>query len=223
MGYTEKATLGFRGFAPIVDVPVKQRLIGAILLVALIVLLVPEMLHGPIRPAAQARGNEPAAEEQPLKSVTISLADDTHAGSAAQQPQTPAPVAPAAEPRGSAPQSPPAAATSATPAQPPVPAAPPSQSSAPQAIVTPPSPPPPASAARGGGFMVQLGSFANRANADRLAQQVRARGFQVSVSRSPRGKHLYRVQVGPAHDRAAAEQLLARLRATGHGGPIVPQ
>lgn len=71
--------------------------------------------------------------------------------------------------------------------------------------------------------MVQLGSFANRANADRLAQQVRAHGFPVLVSRGNKGKHLYRVQVGPARDHAGAEQLLTRLRATGHGGPIVPQ
>jgi len=216
-----------RGFAPIVDGLVKERLTGAILLVALIVLLVPEMLHGPIRPApSQARGSESAAEEAPLKSVTISLADDTHAGSAAAQPQTPAPVAPAAEPAGSAPQVPPAATSAPTapastpPAHPS--AAPAPRTAPPQASVSAPSPPP-APAARGGGFVVQLGSFANRANAERLAAQVRARGFPVSVSRSPRGKHLYRVQVGPAHDRAAAEQLLTRLRATGHGGPIVPQ
>lgn len=71
--------------------------------------------------------------------------------------------------------------------------------------------------------MVQLGSFASRANADRLAQEVRGRGFSVGVSRGASGRRLYRVQAGPAHDHAAAEQLAAKLRALGHSGSIVPK
>ncbi len=198
----------------------KERLTGAIILVALIVLLVPEMLHGPIRPAPRARGSESAAEEPPLRSVTISLADEPRGGSAAPQPQTPLPVAPAAEPAAAAAQPVPAAPMTTPPAHPPRSSAP--QGAAPQAP-TPARTPAAAASARGGGFVVQLGSFASQANAERLAQQVRSRGFQVAVSRSSRGKHLYRVQVGPAQTRAAAEQLLARLRSTGHGGPILPR
>jgi len=71
--------------------------------------------------------------------------------------------------------------------------------------------------------MVQLGSFASRANAERLAQEVRNRGFAVEVSRGATGRRLYRVQVGPAHDHAAAEQLAGKLRTMGHSGPIVPK
>ncbi|HWZ64203.1 MAG TPA: SPOR domain-containing protein [Steroidobacteraceae bacterium] len=197
---------------------VKERLTGAVLLVALIVLLVPELLQGPIRPAPQARGPESAAEEAPLKSVTISLADDTRTG--APPPQPPSPAAPAAEPAGAAAQPPPATASGAAPMA--APPAPPTAAPEPVAAAPPASPPVPKSTTAGG-FVVQLGSFANRANADRLAQQVRARGFPVLVSRSNKGKHLYRVQVGPARDHAGAEQLLTRLRATGHGGPIIPQ
>ncbi len=70
--------------------------------------------------------------------------------------------------------------------------------------------------------MVQLGSFASRANADRLAKQVRAQGFLVSVTQGSSG-HLYRVRVGPAHDRAAAGDLAQQLRAHGHSGAVVPQ
>jgi cell division protein FtsN len=70
---------------------------------------------------------------------------------------------------------------------------------------------------------VQLGSFASRANAERLAQQVHAMGFQVSVSRGSTGRRLYRVQVGPAHDHPAAEQMAAKLRAQGHAGAVVPR
>jgi cell division septation protein DedD len=71
--------------------------------------------------------------------------------------------------------------------------------------------------------MVQLGSFASRANADHLAHEVHARGFPVSVSQGSSGRKLYRVRVGPAHDRAAAEELAAKLRAAGHNGSVVPR
>lgn len=223
MGYTPandaaRAALGFRGFAPIVDGLVKERLTGAIILVALTVLLVPEALHGPIRPAPHARGPESAAEEPPLRSVTISLADDSHTGSAALQPQAPAPVAPAPEPARAAAESPPPATAPPTRSQALAPPQPPARQSEP-----PPARESAAASAKAGGFVVQLGSFASRENAERLAAQVRARGFPVAVSRSSKGKHLYRVRVGPAHDRAAAQELLTRLRSTGHGGPIVPQ
>jgi DedD protein len=69
---------------------------------------------------------------------------------------------------------------------------------------------------------VQLGSFANRANADRLAQQVRSQGFTVSVSQSSSGR-LYQVRVGPARDRATASELAQQLSGRGHRGAIVRQ
>jgi cell division septation protein DedD len=68
---------------------------------------------------------------------------------------------------------------------------------------------------------VQLGSFASRANAERLAKQVHGLGYPVSVSRGNTGRRLYRVQVGPAHDRTAAEQMAAKLTAQGHAGTVV--
>jgi len=71
--------------------------------------------------------------------------------------------------------------------------------------------------------VVQLGSFANRSNADRLAKQVHSQGFPVSVSQGSSGRRLYRVRVGPAKDRAAADQLATQLRASGHKGSIVPE
>ena len=82
--------------------------------------------------------------------------------------------------------------------------------------------PPEASAVGAGAYVVQLGSFASRANADRLARQVRSQGFPVSVSQSSSGR-LYRVRVGPARDRAAASELAQQLSARGHSGAIVPQ
>jgi len=69
--------------------------------------------------------------------------------------------------------------------------------------------------------MVQLGSFASRDNADRLAKQLRGSGFQASVSQGTTGRRLYRVRAGPVQDHAAAEQLAGKLRAAGHAGEVV--
>jgi DedD protein len=226
---------------------VKERLTGAIILVALIVLLVPELLSGPIRSAPRTVAMASSVEEPPLRSYTIHLADDARSRVAAPpttQPAQPAPLTDGtpvgasaatggASPATAAPSAvAPRAATQSSPA-----------TSAAPAIQTPaqnssPSPPtaapvttgagtavPPGGAAAGasGLFMVQLGSFASRTNADRLARQVRGQGFAVSVSQGSSGRHLYRVWVGPAHDHAAATRLAQQLRSAGHSGSIVPK
>lgn len=77
--------------------------------------------------------------------------------------------------------------------------------------------------AAGGGWMVQLGVFASRQNAEHLAQQMRGKGFKASVSDvTGSSRKLYRVRVGPTADRAAAQELQARLRAAGRPGTVVP-
>jgi DedD protein len=195
------------------------------ILVALMVLLVPELLTGPIRSAPRAAAVAPSAEEPPLRSYTINLADDAHSRSAAATasgPQQPTSLS-VAQP----------AAAESTP--------PPASSAAPRAPQAAPAAPPPlmpaksarasaaaASAANSvagdsGAWMVQLGSFASRTNAERLARQVKAGGFKVSVSQGSSGRRLYRVRVGPAHDREAVTQLAVKLQAAGHSGSIVPK
>jgi len=218
--------LGFPGFAPIVDTLVKERLTGAIILVALIVVLVPELLSGPIHPAARAHGPASSAEEPPLRSYTINLADESHGGTlpmqAASEP-LPAP-APAVEP--AAPAGKPQPVSAAAPAAPAAaPAAPAAHAAAtpPHASAAPPATASPAAATGAGAYVVQLGSFASRANADRLAKQVQGLGYPVSVSRGTTGRRLYRVQVGPARDRTSAEQMAAKLSAQGHAGKVVPR
>ncbi len=202
----------------------KERLTGAIILVALIVLLVPEVLTGPIRSAPHTAAVTPSGEGAPLRSYTINLSDEAHprnadAGSAAPEPPVPLEAAPAsAPPVEAAPrETRPAAAPQGAP--PPEPSAPP-----PAKRVTTPATSGPASGEGGpGGWVVQLGSFAQHTNAERLARQVRARGFKVSVSQDSSGRRLYRVRVGPGQDRAAATQLAAQLHAAGHSGAIVPK
>jgi cell division septation protein DedD len=72
--------------------------------------------------------------------------------------------------------------------------------------------------------MVQLGVFASRDNADRLAQELKEKGFRISVSEiGGNGRKLFRVRAGPVSDRTAASDLAAKLRAAGAPGSVVPR
>jgi len=75
-----------------VELLVKERLTGAIILVVLIVLLVPELLSGPKGPSAPVSAGAAAtsSEEPPLRSYTINLGDDSHARSASAESSGPA-------------------------------------------------------------------------------------------------------------------------------------
>jgi DedD protein len=230
------------------DSRAKQRLTGAVILVALFVLLVPELLTGPRKAAGDAPG------EEGMRRYTIDL--DAPAGAA--------PVAPA-EPEGAV-SLPPVAENphnnndnssaravpgevaqpdTATPAPAPTPTPAPvatPMASPPQPVETNPSatPPKPATSApttpaqtpraaaaqepgARGGFAVQLGSFVSRDNAERLVREMNAKGFNAFLAPpiTTGGRALYRVRVGPTRDRASAEALAAQLRRIGQGGSIV--
>ena len=206
----------------------KERLTGAIILVALIVLLVPELLTGPIGRAPRTAAVASSPEEPPLRSYTIKLAEDAHSRSTVAHgaPEQPAPLpAPASESSTSpAPASVEPTRTSPPPPIPtPTPATRSPHATQPSAATGAGAATPAGAAAQGpGAYVVQLGSFASRANADRLARQVHAQGFAVSVSQGSSG-HLYRVRVGPARDHGAASELAQQLRTRGHSGSIVPQ
>ena len=208
----------------------KQRLTGAVILVALFVLLVPELLTGP----RGADAPEGAPTDEGMRRYTIDLdASAPPAQSEAPAAQSPVALPPVADDRAqpgeaaapAAPETPaPAvAAPRAEPLKPPagtsVPAQPlPTQSAAatPSAQALPPSP------ARGS-FAVQLGTFGSRENADRLVRDMTAKGFTAFVAPyTKEGHELYRVRVGPARDRAAAEALAGQLRRIGQSGSIVP-
>jgi DedD protein len=216
---------------------VKERLTGAIILVALIVLLVPELLTGPIRPksapAASSTGaflRVPTAgrstpAEPPLRSYTLTLSGEPVA------PATPAAQTQAAtgstDGTGASEGSQEAPAQAASNASSP---RTPEQSAGAGSggLQLPKTPPRQAvreaeSEASAGGWIVQLGSFASRGNADRLARSLEGRGFHMSVSPARAGSRvLWRVRAGPAHDRAGAQRLAARLRALGHHGELLP-
>jgi len=203
---------------------VKERLTGAILLVALIVVLVPELLRGPIRSTPQTTAVASPNGEPPLRSYTIDLAEEhPHSAVAGSgEPMTAGlPAAPAAQPgtTRASPSMPTAAAVTTAAAAPTAIAA--TTATATTAAGTTPATTAPAAGHES--FVVQLGSFANRANAERLAHQVHAQGFAVSVSRGSSGRRLYHVRAGPATDRAKATQLAEQLRSHGHAGAVVPE
>lgn len=72
------------------------------------------------------------------------------------------------------------------------------------------------------GFAVQLGSFSDRANADRLVTELKKQGFPAFVSPLSKPKKLYRVRVGPVADRAAAQAMATRLATFKRSGKVVP-
>jgi DedD protein len=71
-------------------------------------------------------------------------------------------------------------------------------------------------------WSVQLGSFANRPNADKLARQLKGQGFSVYVVSGGSGASVrYRVRIGPLADRASAERTVAKLKSIGHASSLV--
>ena len=214
------------------DRRVKERLVGASILIVLIVLIVPELLSGPA--SAPVGPRLPVSAPEPVRNVTVDLATakppepavdaaaastagGTAAGDDANVPPPAArgPVAPSsavqrrAAPSAAAPASTPPRAASAAPLE--LPAAAPISPVAGKTAIT------------GHAWAVQLGSFASRANADKLVRQVKAQGFSVYVlSSGSRASQRHRVRIGPLADRGAATQAAAKLKALGHIGSIVP-
>ena len=207
---------------------VKERLVGASILAVLIVLIVPELLSGP--PTAPGP-KIPVSAPEPVRNVTVDLATAkpptpepalNPAPAPVPQPQgTPSDAAGGAEVGAGA-----AAGTGATAGAGAVPgdaASSAALESAAPAPTTHAQAPVSKAAASERGWTVQLGSFASRSNADKLARKVKGQGFAVFVLSSGSGTaERYRVRIGPLADRGAATQAAAKLKALGHIGSLVP-
>jgi DedD protein len=223
------------------DRRVKERLIGASILVALAVLVVPELLSGP-KPLAPVAATLPATAPEPTRIVTLDLATSkapagenetggTQGSTALSAPEPSNSATPNTSagqsstgaasagqlstgvPSTGAPRAGPASAgQSITGAS--------SGASQASAPVETAAPSPTSSRTA---WAVQLGSFASRANADNLSRQLKGQGFSVYVL--PGGgsgaQARYRVRVGPLADRGAAERMAAKLKSTGHVSSLV--
>jgi DedD protein len=185
----------------------KERIVGAIVLVAVVVLVVPVFLDGP--PAEGEIISErvplPGQSEQKIQTVVLDRDRDqpvparelNAARKSAEQAQVPEP----------------------TPVQPP-----------PQdSTVTAAAPEPEikvvvqAAGSTTGMWAVQLGSFANKQNAEILAAELRKQNFAAFLSQiSTSSGQLHRVRIGPQKDRESADAMAARLLKAGHTGKVLP-
>ena len=203
----------------------KERLIGAGILVALAVIVVPELLSGPkpeiARPDASMELPRPTGTPEPVRNVTVDLTTSKPPVPSAQA-ATPPPATPTASVTAA-----PTASPSTTAGSPEALSTTPAQAAvAATAAPMPAQAPSVESAATGprsaGAFAVQLGSFANRGNADNLVHQLKGLGYPVYMSNEGAGKAArYRVRVGPLGDRDAAERTIAKLKAAGHAATLV--
>ena len=206
------------------DRSLKERVIGAVVLVAAVVLLVPVFLDGPANDNAEIQESIalPGQDASGSKQKTIVLERDrdqpvpaprNQAERDAQQKATEEPAT-TGQPQSSEPNPSEPGPKKTTPAvKDPTPAVISSRDAG--------SEPPVESST--GMWAVQLGSFSSAENANRLASGLRKEGFAAFLSQTTSGsKSLHRVRIGPQKDRAAAEAVAAKLSAAGHKGQVVP-
>ena len=206
------------------DQGLKERLVGAAVLVAIAVWLVPWVLDGPeegaVAPASSLQ--LPSAEEpMPMRTQTLKLGD----ASEESAPPAPAPAPAAAPPlQPAVATAEPAKDKTAAPSE----AQPQAETTLAAAAVPaerPPAaaaPPKPEQQKAVGDWTVQLGSFSEEVNAKRLAQRAGTFGYKAEVSSVRNsGKTLYRVRVGPQATRAAADAAASALKAHGVDARVV--
>lgn len=206
----------------------RQRLVGAVVLLAVGVIGFPILFETKPRPlpvdtpieivraGGSSAGPAAAGKVQP---ATLPPPDAgieaSSAASAAVAAMVPAaqPSAPASAARATKPAS--AAVLPERPARPPAEAASrPKPASAPAA--TPPVPAAPASAAQAARFVVQAGAYLDAASLRDARQTVEKLGLKtyIQVVETPTGKRT-RVRVGPFENRADADGVAERIKASG--------
>lgn len=184
----------------------KERLIGAAVVVALGVVFIPVMLDGPPRQSSLTRSLAlPGQDTTGLKQVTIDL------GSPGQSVPKPDPIPPseAPPPMETAPEEPVAHATATST---------PTPDSQVEGQLTASRP-----ALEATGWAVQVAALSDRNNADKLAAQLKSQGFSAFVGKFQDGSRtLYRVRVGPVKTREEADSLAEQLRDGGQKVKVLP-
>ena len=223
------------------DRALKERIIGAIVLVVFVVLIVPIFLDGP--PSGDEILSEavalPGQSAQKMQTQVLNRDRETPVPEPAQkEPVQKEPVGAASSRDQSGQDAPPtesgqdAPPTVAEPEKEPVGAAS-SRESGQDATPTTTEPVGAASSRESepdatptsatGLWAVQLGSFSDQVNAEKLAAELRKQGFLAVLSKLDTEKgRLHRVRIGPQADRPAAEAVVRKLAAAGHKGQVVP-
>lgn len=203
-----------------------ERMIGAGVLLVALVIIVPAILDG--RPDVEdtsqssAAGRDAPGSAVPLRTHTIRLDRRPESPPVARQAAVPASPPRAAEPASETQAATISTLTTPAPTAVTEPLPQPAPTPAPRQA-EPPKPPAVAASERVG-WVVQLGSFSQKANAQRLAEDTRAKGFPAFLMPLERsGKTLYRVRIGPRDTRESAGELAASLSKAGFTGQVVEQ
>ncbi len=201
----------------------KERIIGAAVLVLFVVLVVPVFLDGP--PDDGEIVSEPVLlpGQEAQKTQTVVLDRDrtepvpaaANNASAETPEEAPAETQPRTTPQPL--RSEPAPVAQQAAEEPEV------EQEAPEPVVSKPVAAPPSATSSTGMWAVQLGSFSNKENAEKLAADLRRQGYAAFLSQlqTPRGP-LHRVRIGPQKDRESAEAMARRLEKVDHKGQVVP-
>ena len=194
----------------------KERIIGAAVLVVFVVLVVPIFLDGPPgdEEVVTERVMLPGQDGQNTQTVVLERDRTEPVPSTSSQPvvseelaaDEPKPaVTKMPEPKQDSQQAPPKTSPQPTPE--------------PVAKENPPE----QAASTTGMWAVQLGSFSSRENAEKLAADLRKQGYAAFLSQLQTSNGvLHRVRIGPQKDRESAEAMAARLLKVGHKGQVVP-
>ncbi|HEX5055241.1 MAG TPA: SPOR domain-containing protein [Gammaproteobacteria bacterium] len=199
------------------DISLKQRLVGAAVLVALGVIFIPMILERnsddesltvrmeiPPKPEMEFKNrleDPPAVEEVEWpESVEEATAEIRAENSAGQPPAAEIPEA-------------------VRPAEP--------EKESPEPKPTPRNPPPSVKAPKIANetprqWIVQLGSFSKETNALVMEDKLKAAGYKafVKAADTPAGR-VYRVRIGPMSDQNAAQQMVTKLNGQGHRAIIM--
>lgn len=201
-----------------------ERMVGAVVLLLLLVFVAPALLDGS-REEAQPGSKDSATipTETRVETIVLDIAPGSDVAASAES-AVPPPPEPEVKPPPQ-PEPKPAPKPEPKPAPKPEPKPEPKPAPKPEAKPTPKPEPKPAPtqtvAEPPGSFIVQLGSFSERKNAESFFNKVKARGFsvkltQVATDSGPR----YRVYVGPRPTREAADELAAIMANSGYKGMI---
>ncbi len=200
------------------DKALKERIIGAIVLVLFVVLVVPVFLDGPSNSGEVISERVPLPGQSGDEHQTIILNRDRTEPVPAVSSNKPVVAQPRQQeeppPRVVEPEPVPESASESGSET-----GPESAQGKPAVVVAATAEP----ASSTGMWAVQLGSFGNKENADKLAADLKKLGFAAFRSQlSTRTGELYRVRVGPQKDRESAEAVAGQLAKAGQKGQVVP-
>ncbi|HVC37049.1 MAG TPA: SPOR domain-containing protein [Gammaproteobacteria bacterium] len=195
------------------EIGLKERLIGALVLVILAVIIIPWVLRGGSAPNTTVTKSltlPPAAATSGQTAYHMDLNNSAAPAQAAAATRVSVPEAVTQAALASATQGSPASKAGLAPLAKPA--------------VQPITEPAARAATETGGWAVQAGSYRSEANARSVQRKLIKRGYHAYISRFHKGSRTYfRVRVGPFADRAAARRIVSEVgHAFGGKAEVVP-